>query len=254
MKLARLLLTLSTAALVAAPLSARSLPAQTATLPAGSEITARYVKLIGGRDAVRKLSSIEMRGTMEMPAMSLKADLTSMSARPNRSASRMSLPGIGEITSGFDGETGWDVSPMQGPRLLSGTELDVRRDDADIAAQFYEPSAFKSVETMEITDFEGQQAYKVRAVRTSGRESHDFFGVDSGLLIGRSARYDMPMGAMTITSAMSDYKEFGGVKFPTRMTQKVDQQQMVMTFTSIALSAVPDSAFAMPDAVKALKQ
>jgi zinc protease len=254
MPLARLLVTCSLAAVVAAPVSARPLAAQTAALPAASEITARHVKLIGGREALLKLSSIEMRGTMEMPAMGLKAELTAVSAKPNRSANRMSIPGIGEIVTGFDGETAWEVSPMQGPRLLTGKELEATRDDADMTAMSYPASAYKTLETVEIADFDGQKAYKVRAVRASGRESFDFFGVDSGLLLGRSEQRETAMGPVAMTTVMGDYKEFGGVKFPTRVTQKVDQQQMVITIANVSLGAVPDSAFAMPEAVKALKK
>jgi hypothetical protein len=62
------------------------------------------------------------------------------------------------------------------------------------------------------------------------------------------------MGAVAMTTVMTAYKEFGGIKFPTSVTQKVDQQQMVITIANVTLGAVPDSAFAMPEAVKALKK
>jgi zinc protease len=191
---------------------------------------------------------------MEMPAMGLKADLVSVQAKPNRTTSRVSIAGIGEIASGFDGETAWELNPMQGPRVLTGKELDAVRDDADMGVLVYAPSAYKSLETVGAEEFEGQKAYKVRVVRASGRESHEFFSVESGLLIGRVDRRESHMGTMAFTAVYADYKDFGGVKFPTRTVQKVDQQQMVVTVASVTVGAVPDAAFALPEAIKALKK
>jgi hypothetical protein len=257
MKHVRTLASLSLAlagAVVLSPIAGAAVHAQAAALPAAKTITDRYVAAVGGRDALAKVSSIEMRGTLELPAAGLKADLSSMSARPNRRALKKNLPGLGEVQTGFDGETAWEVNPMQGPRLLTGKELDAARDDADFEATYYDPKSYKSLETLEVTDFAGEKAYKVRAVRTSGLESTDYFSVASGLLLGRTESRETAMGTMALTITWSDYKDFGGIKFPTRLEQKVDEQSMLSSISSITLNTVSDSVFALPPAVKALKK
>ena len=257
MKLARTLLPLSLAvAAVTASTSLVAAPAhaQAASLPSARSIVDRHVAAIGGRDAIAKITSMEMRATVEIPAAGLKADVTALSARPNRRTTTMTIAGIGEISSGFDGETAWEMNPMQGPRLLTGKELDAARDDADMTAMLYAPSAYKSIETVEATEFEGQKAYKVHAVRTSGLAHDDYFSVETGLLIGRTETRESAMGTAALQTAWSDYKEFGGIRFPTRHMQKVDQQSLVTTVSSVSFGTVPDSAFVMPAAIKALKK
>ena len=34
----------------------------------------------------------------------------------------MDFPGIGKVEEGFDGETAWENSALQGPRILDGDE------------------------------------------------------------------------------------------------------------------------------------
>jgi hypothetical protein len=173
-------------------------------------------------------------------------------ARPNLMAMKVTISGLGEIRSGFDGENGWSLNPMEGPRLLTGPELVQIRDDAAFDSSLRDPSLVESMETIEKTQAAGRDCYKVRMTWKSGRETFDCFDAENGLLIATWQTAETAMGPIESTVIYSDYKEFGAIRLPSRTTQQVMGQEMVITVTTVDFSAVDASAFTPPAEIKAL--
>ena len=61
---------------------------------------------------------------MSLPAAGLSGKLEAFHAKPDKFVQRMSLPGIGDMEEGFDGTVGWSLSPLTGPTLLDGKQLE----------------------------------------------------------------------------------------------------------------------------------
>lgn len=223
-------------------------------LPSAKEVLDRHISAIGGRDAVNAITSVEQKGTLELAAMGISAQLTLAMAKPNKMAMTMSIPGLGEMQQGFNGAVGWDNNPMQGPRLAEGEELANRKESASFTEGFglFDAEKFTSMEVVEKTQYAGEEAYKVKLVRKVGRPSNEFYSVATGLRIGSQSTAVSPMGEIEINAVMSDYKQFGTVKMPTRMAQSQAGNDITMTFTEITFNTVKDDAFALPEAVKAL--
>lgn len=228
--------------------------AQATPLPAAKDLVARHVVAIGGRDAVLRHASFRAKGTLGMPAAGLNAELEVTGAQPNLFVMKMTIPGIGEMLQGFDGTHGWSLDPMHGPRLIEGAELAQLVDEAEYASVLRESSSISSMETTEIATIGGQQCYKVKIVRKSGRETFDCYAVDSGLLVGSFAKQATPMGEIESVSEFSDYKDFNGLKQPTKITQTIMNQQQVMTFTSYEYGPIDATVFALPPAIATLIQ
>jgi len=109
-----------------------------------------------------------------------------------------------------------------------------------------------SAETLERTEMNGEACYKVKVVWKSGRETFDCYSVASGLLVATVAKQESPMGTVEVTNLVSDYKDFGGQKIATRLTQQAMGQEQVLVLMSVDYDAAPDSTFRMPAAIKAL--
>ena len=243
----RLSLAAAASLTVALPLRAQQVP-----LPAAGDLVARYVELIGGREAILRHSSFRTRGSFEMPSAGIRGDLEIVQARPNRMMMRTTIPGVGEIAGGFDGSVGWAMDPMQGPRLLSGAELDARRDEADVRSIFRDSGSVARLETVERVDLGGSACYKVKISWKSGRESFDCYAVDGGLLVATILKEQSPMGTLEVTTLVSEYKDFGGLRRPTKLTASAMGQQQVMTITSVDYDVLDHEAFALPAAIRAL--
>lgn len=242
---------IATVASIAFLSSASAVAAQ--TLPAASEIVAKHVAAVGGKDAISKITSMSQKGTMEIPTMGLTAQ-TEIALAPNRVSVKQSIPGLGEITQGFDGTTAWSNNPMQGPRLLTGKELEQTKEQSDFqAGLLYAADRYSTMETQALTDFNGEKAYKVRLVRKpSGRESFEYFSVATGLQIGSEQTQESEMGTLQLTTMQSNYKQFGPLKMPTRSEVTAGPNKMVMTMVDVQFNTVPATAFELPASVKAL--
>ncbi len=80
-------------------------------MPTVKKILAKYVQAIGGKKANEKIKSRMVKGTVEIAPMGIKGTFESYAAAPNKSISRVTLAGIGELVEGFDGTTAWTINP-----------------------------------------------------------------------------------------------------------------------------------------------
>jgi hypothetical protein len=220
-------------------------------LPEAATVVRRYVEAMGG-DALRQKPGMVTEGTFSMPAMGTAGPMEVAHAKPNQLALRMTLPGIGELRSGFNGDVGWSLNPLEGPRVLAGNELSQVRDDADFAATLRDPSLIATMETVERREVEGEACYRVRIQWKSGRETFDCYAADDGLLLSTDLRTETVMGSVEATVLFSEYRDFDGVRLPTRTVQRVMGQEFVMTVTAIRFGPIDPGVFALPAEIKAL--
>lgn len=247
---ARLLGVLALAFVVGVP--AATLRAQTA--PAAADIVARHLAAVGGKDALLKVTSLKQLGRMEMPTVGLAADAEVMLAAPNKMSTKMTIPGLGAVENGTNGDVAWSMNPMQGPRLLADKELAQTKEQSDFyAALTFSPSIYASMETIGAVDFAGEKTYKVRFVsKATGLDLFRYFSVATGLLVGYELTTTSEMGNINATTVVSEYKEFGGIKFATRNETTMGPQKIRLTLNDVIINGAPETAFDVPDAVRPL--
>ena len=221
-------------------------------LPPAEQLTARHVEAIGGRDAVLRPLASRSTGTFEMAAAGLRGELVIVTEAPNRTVTRITLPGMDDMLSGFDGEVGWSLEPMAGPRLLSGGELDVARENANALVAVRDPSLFQSMQTIERAASAGQPCYRVRLVWQSGRETDDCYHVETGLLIESTEEVESPIGMIHVVTTLSDYRDFGGIMFPTRTVLAMMGAEQILTITTVEFEDIDTSVIEPPEEIRVL--
>jgi hypothetical protein len=225
------------AAAFAAPLRAQE-------LPSAREVLDRYAQAIGGADKARSIQSRTL--VYEVASGGMTINMEAKQRRPNLGVVTMST-GMGDIRSGFDGTTGWVISPM-GPQVLEGAQAEEVRIrsafDADVLFD-----AFETVETTERAEYAGKACWKVRMVTSSGTQAFRCFDVETGLLVALQAEQN----GVPVTAIYDEYREFDGLKYPSRFTSTAMGQQAVTTLVSVSHADVPASEFALPDVIKALQ-
>jgi hypothetical protein len=237
------------------PLAARGSGGQsTAELPAARTIIDRHIQEIGGREAILAQTSTHATGTVSLPAAGLTGKLEAYHAKPNKFLQRMSLPGIGDIEEGFDGTVGWSLSPLTGPTLVEGKQLEQRKFDADFYEDLKPGDRYASITTLEKTTFEGRPVFKIRLVRSGGDEDIEYYDSETGLKAGAISTRDSPMGPMQATTAFSDYKR---VRQPPPSGDDQNQRHEHaddLAITAVEYGKVDPSIFAVPRADQAADQ
>ena len=234
--------------LVAAPVAAQA----PAALPPAKDLIAKFVAATNGTAVMAKHQSVRSKGRFELPAAGMSGDLEISQARPNKTMMRITVSAIGQIEQGFDGTTAWSINPMQGPRVLTGRELEAIREESSFGTLSRQGPNVASAETVEKTEMNGEPCFKVKMVWKSGRETFDCYSVASGLLIASMGKQESPMGTIDVTNLISDYKDFGGQKVATRLTQQVMGNEQVLIISSVDYDAADPAVFEMPAAIKAL--
>ena len=227
-------------------------PAVSPALPNADEVLKKYRVALGGEEAIRKHTTRSVKGTFEIPAQGMKGDLSIMAAAPDMIRVMVTLPGLGELQRGYDGKLGWSIDPAIGPRLLEGSELAEFKHSADFYDDLHDPKKFKSITVVGRTVFEGQDCYELKLVKDSGFEYTEFFSVATGLIVGGKLNASSQMGSVPVTSAVSEYKPFGGVLVPTITRQRMMGLEQLTTVISVSFDPIDPKAFELPPAIAAL--
>lgn len=220
-------------------------------LPTPKDLMDRHNAAAGGRAALDRHSSIHMTASMDVAAMGMQAAMEIYKAKPNKFLQKITLPQIGDILQGYDGRVAWVMNPMSGAQILEGALADGMKSNADFFGSLQDETNYTKAETVELTDFEGRQCYKVRLVR-DGREGFEYFDKATGLITGVSGAADTPDGKVETTTVMREWMDVDGVKFPKVIEQRTPAGPATITFSAIEFDKVEPSVFDLPAAVKAL--
>jgi zinc protease len=240
------------AALALLPGLARAQAPATGALPTPQAVVARSVEALGGRTAIEHLPARWERSHIEIPAQGLSISMQ-MFVSGNRLLSLAEMPGVGTIRSGFDGEVGWAVNPALGPQLLDGNQLQQARQSADPLAVLHPDRYVASMQTVEETDFGGARCYRVRVTTPWGETFDELFNKETGLPQGSVRRQASPQGDVEITAQIAEYRTVAGVRLPREVRAEMMGMQIINRVDSTEIRAIPDSVFALPPEVRALR-
>jgi hypothetical protein len=241
-------------AMAGAALTVAAAPAQAQTLPTAEQVVARYVAAIGGEQAISAQQFRRVQIEMSMPAAGMTMTAEMMQARPNKAVMNMEIPGLGSMRQGYDGQVAWSVNPMQGPKILEGKELADMLRQWDFDANMRFSHMFRTMETVGRAEMNGESCVNVRMVTEGGDEVLNCFADDDGLLVGAVVKSSTEAGQMESTITFHDYREFGGLKMPTRTSMSMMGQQMEMIVKSMSTDPIDASVFELPAEIKALRQ
>jgi zinc protease len=205
-------------------------------LPPARELIDRYVHAIGGREAHASPASIRSSGVLRMPAMGVEGEFELLQIPSVGSRLHTVLPGVGEMRVGFDGEVGWSVNDRTGPSLMEGDELRQIQERSLLEAALRSPEVIQDAETVELTEFDGRECFRVRLSWVSGRETHDCYAADSGILVASQESQVGPMGQVPVLTLYQDYREFHGMNLPTRLVQTTMGLEQVMEIREVVVN------------------
>jgi carboxyl-terminal processing protease len=177
----------------------------TATVePVVERILEKYVEAVGGRAAFEKISSRVSKGTFEGSFAGVKVSGTAefLEKAPDKTATLITLPGMGVIRRAIVGAYGYEQIPLFGFREFSEFEVNETRLGTDFhwplnIKRLYARLTYKGKER--VGEFE---THIVEAASASGLTTMLYFDTTSGLLVKRDA------------TNFEDYREIDGLRLP----------------------------------------
>ncbi|MCL4795100.1 MAG: hypothetical protein KJZ84_11070 [Bryobacteraceae bacterium] len=225
-----------------------------AQLPTAELVLNRYVEATGGAAAYEKVKTQRARGSLEFKSMGLKASIQTFAALPNNGATVMDLAGLGQIRSGVKDGLAWELSPMQGARVLEGQEREMALRMTRIDAPIRWRELYKSVTVEAVEEVDGRPCYKLVAEPVAGgKPETSWYDTESGLLLKSVVTLSSPMGEMPLETRMDEYRDVGGFRVPTKLTQKAGPQQIETIMDEVEWNVeLPASQFDLPPDIEAL--
>ena len=208
---------------------AGALPAAAADPPSGESILERFIEKSGGEAAYAKVKTSEMTGDVEIAGRNIKGRVT-IAEDGEKSWTAMDLPGIGRIEQAYDGVNAWEVSAVQGPRLIEGDEKSALRRGSSLSLPRSWREEYKQVRTVGSEDIGGRPAWKVEMTPKEGKPETYFFDKDSGLLVRMASIVSTALGDISTSVAISDYRPVDGIETPFSISQDAMGQTIVMHF------------------------
>lgn len=218
-----------------------------APLPTLDEVLDKYIKAIGGKDAIQKLNSRVAKGNFEMASFGISGPIEMYAKAPNKNAMMIDLGAIGKVESSFDGTKGWSVSPQEGARELTGAELAATKREANFHGELNMKAMFSKMEVKGKEKVGDAEAIVVVATPAEGKPQTMYFDAASGLLLRTDAEVESPQGAMSFQVFTEDYKVIDGVKVPHTIRRVSEAFSMTIKFTEVKHNVeIADSKFGKP--------
>jgi hypothetical protein len=221
----------------------------TGKLPTAKEVLERYVEVTGGRDALLRHKSMTVRGRLEVPSRKLQREGV-LYTKDGKMLQKIFLPDAKENASGYDGQTAWDLGPDGKAVVHEGDEVKTVARDADMYYHLQVLKYFKSMEVIDVKDFNGRACYHLKGINNWGKVNEQFYDKENGLLVGYAFNTAWRGGIGDATETFEEYKDFGGVRMPTVNTHREGGEVSIFRITSVTYDDVADEVFALPEAVK----
>lgn len=223
--------------------------AQGPSLPSVDQVLDNYVRALGGRAALEKLTSRVSKGSFEFPAMGVSAPVEIYEKAPNKSLLVLDIPGYGKVREGFDGAVGWAEEPQSGLREKSGAELAAAKRDAEFYLPLKLKEVYKKLSLIGKQKVGDREAYLIEAAPAEGNPDKFYFDVQTGLLIRRDSERETPQGKILAETYLEDYREVDGVKEPFLIRVSSPDFNFTIRLQEIKHNIeIEDSRFSKPQA------
>jgi photosynthetic reaction center cytochrome c subunit len=214
-------------------------------LPSVAEILDRYIKALGGMQALERVTSRTRKGSIEVAGVQGTFEL--YEAAPNKALLiGMLPPPVGSVQQAYDGNNGWmksqsGVFDMRGDGLAQARREWVFYGDVKLEEQF----KFMRVTSRERID--GREFYVVEGTRPEGLVEHLYFDVHTGLLTRRYFETPTHFGGLSNTTDYDDYRKVGNVKLPFVVRKVRSGTILLQTISDYKLNTkIEDAKFKKP--------
>ncbi len=189
----------------------------TAALPSGDPVLARFIQAIGGEAAGNRILTRVEKGAAQVPGGN-QVPIDIYTKSPNQRVSVMHMPG-GESTTAYNGQDGWISFPGRPIREMSASDRLAARLDAEVFYPTHLRQEFSELKLQEKTEkVGGHDANVVLGLTKDQPPVKLYFDKDSGLLL-RMVHYSATALGLNPTQLdFADYRPLDGVKTPFRWT------------------------------------
>jgi hypothetical protein len=210
--------------------------------PTVDDILNRYIRALGGKAAIQKLTSRTGKGTITILGSGTDGTVESWLMAPNKLLVVTELPGLGTFRQGFDGTLAWTQDDNSILHVVTGPELDDLRRTADFYRALHMKDVYPGLTLKDEEQLNGANVWVLETTLPPWTYRM-YFDAHTGLI----SRFDMERpsedGNKTlIVLSPEDYRPVGGVMVPFTLRETSPAVSWVEKFTEITPNGVTDGS------------
>lgn len=212
----------------------------------------RYVEVTGGVEAHSAHQYRVMKGVVDFTEADIEFAAIIQTAAPDKVRFTLAHEEFGKIERGCLGDVAWELVPGAGARILTGVDYVRQKREAMLDRWANWREHYPQVRVKSQAEVFGKPATGVEIVGHNPADAQTlYFDDESGLMVKSIHKIQSAEGSILVESLVSNYKEFDGVKMPSRIANIAQGQRRVFKLTDVVHpDSIPDSVFSLPEAVQ----
>ncbi len=201
------------------------------------DVINNYVKAMGGAEALAEVKDVAVNASLEVQGMQLK--LNTLQKAPNKICVETKMGDAVLSKQVYNGSEGKIIAQGQ-EQKLQGEMLEEMKLEAVLFPElsYAEEGYLLALNSIEKVD--GADAYKLTLTTPLQKNKVMFFDTTTGLKVKEISESQMGSSITTF----GDYKDYGGVKFATKMTQTMGPQTFDIEVDNIDVNkGISDNKF-----------
>ncbi len=198
------------------------------------EIINSYLKAVGGKEEVQKVTSLSAVITLDMMGRSFTGNYKRMN--PDKQLMELKMGAMTVMKSVFDGGQGYQ---MQGPQKKEMDEQEIKeaRDEKAVI-----PQLMYATDTAYKTDYLGtgktgeEDTYRLKVTMPSGKVSIQEYSKKSGLLLKEESTSNEEGQEVTEVIEYKNYVKVGNILLPSEVVRNMAGQEIPFKFSDYKLN------------------
>ena len=234
--------------------------ASAASAQTADEVIEKHLAALGGRDALKKLTSQAAFGTISLSVQGtdISGPLEIYHKAPNKARTYFRLDltamGVGEMTvdQRCDGKTAVALNSMQGDREVTGNQLQNLLNQTFPTPLLDYKAAGAKVELAGKEKIAGRDVFVMVYTPKAGSASRQYFDAETFLISRVVVKIEVPEmgGEVEQTVDTSDYRSVEGIKVPFLLHIQNPAQTVGIAITKVEMNKTVDDAMFSKPAVK----
>ena len=204
------------------------------SLPAVDELLARYVAAMGGAKAINAVTSIVMKGTLDVAGLSRGGSFEIYAQAPDKSMTMMDAYPFGKTKLAYNGRSGWSQTVNEGVRpVKAGADLASLRRHGDIYGVVRVKSNFAKVTLAGSSHIGYREVYVLDLQPAVGAVERLYLDAKTYLPVRMNTA--RRLGALTVPVEIyyDDWRAVEGIQYPFSMSQRFEKLTFSLTVKEI---------------------
>ena len=205
-----------------------SAPQPAVSAPSVDQIIEHAALASGGRDAWAKVTSMYLKGTVEIPLANVEGTFESYAQAPDKVYQSISLGDAVTVKQGSDGATAWKTAPDRSIVDVQGDELENAKLDSDFYSEVDLKRLYPQMVLQNDATIGGRPVYTVLATPRQGIPRKFYFDKETGLRVGMSMETIEEGQPSQVKTYYADFKTVEGIQVP--FTIRLVSKEFTMVF------------------------